>query len=130
MTHPRMFCDDDPVLGQVRRLALGLPEVHEKVSHGRPAFFTGKVFAYYGGAVRTDEGWAQHPQAVLVLAEESERWALLDEERSFVPAYLGPSGWVGVDLDEDSDWTEVAELLEESYRRTAPRRLVALLPGR
>lgn len=125
-----MFRDDDPVFRRVRRLARALPDAQEKVSHGRPAFFTGKVFAYYGGAVRADHGWVQHGQAVLVLTDESERRALLHQARSFVPAYLGPSGWVGLDLTVDSDWTEVAELLEESYRRTAPRRLVSLLPRR
>jgi hypothetical protein len=125
-----MFTDDDPVLRRVRERALALPEAQEKVSHGRPAFYTGRVFAYYGGAVRVDHGWVQHGQAVLVLPEESEREALLEESRSFVPAYLGPAGWVGLDLTEDADWTEVAELLEDSYRRTAPRRLVSSLDGR
>ena len=38
-----------------------------------------------------------------------------------MPAYLGPSGWVGVDLDTDTDWTEIAELLDASYRLTAPQ---------
>jgi len=47
-----------------------------------------------------------------------------------VPAYLGPSGWLGIDLDERTDLDEVAELLEESYRATAPARLVAELDGR
>jgi predicted DNA-binding protein (MmcQ/YjbR family) len=130
MARVRMFGDEDPLFRQVRELALALPEAQQKVSHGRPAFFTGKVFAYYGAAVRVDQEWVQHRQAVLVLPEQSERQALLEEQRSFVPAYLGPSGWIGLDLDEDTDWTEVAELLEESYRRTAPRRLVALLTGR
>ena len=37
---------------------------------------------------------------------------------------LGPSGWLGLDLDAHSDWIELAELLDASYRVTAPRRLV------
>ena len=40
--------------------------------------------------------------------DESDRRALLEDDRTFVPAYLGPSGWVGLDLDADTDWTEVA----------------------
>lgn len=44
-----------------------------------------------------------------------------------MPAYVGGKGWVGVYLEGAADWAEVAELVEESYRLTAPKRLVALL---
>jgi len=121
-----MFDDDDPRLARVRQLALALPGAAQKVSHGRPAFFTTKVFAYYGGSQRIDGEWVQHPHCVMVLLEPAERDALLAEERTFVPAYLGPSGWIGVQLPEPdaAGWDEVAELLDASYRRTAPARLV------
>ncbi|MBB2948803.1 glucan biosynthesis protein [Actinoplanes lutulentus] len=122
-----MFDEADPLLGRVRVLALALPDAAEKVSHGRPAFFTTKVFAYYGGSVKVDGVYRQHEQSVMVLPDPDEREALLGDERCFVPAYLGVSGWVGVDLTEDSDWQEIAELLGASYRRTAgPRRIAAL----
>lgn len=122
MAHPQMFDDDDPLLARVRALALALPNADEKVSHGRPAFFTKKVFAYYGGSVRVDGEWVQHPQALLILPEADERPALEQDERSFVPAYLGPSGWLGIDLDDATDWVEVAELLDASYGLTTRRR--------
>jgi len=135
-----MFDDDDPVLARVRSLALGFPDAAEKVSHGRPAFFTTKVFAYYGGSVRVGGAWVQHPRCVVVLPDPGERLALVEEGRGFVPAYLGPSGWVGVDLGgdpgdgraavDDVDWAEVAELLDASYRRTAGARRVAALDRR
>ncbi len=130
VAHPRMFDDDDPVLARVRALALALPDAAEKVSHGRPAFFTTKVFAYYGGALKAGGEWVQHPRSVMVLADPDDRAALVDDPRVFVPAYLGPSGWLGLDLDlERSDWDEVAELLDASYRRTAGARRVARLDG-
>jgi hypothetical protein len=47
-----------------------------------------------------------------------------------VPACLGPAGWLGLDLDERTDLEEVAELLEDSFRLTAPARLVATLDRR
>ena len=122
-----MFDDDDPVLARVRELATALPDTGEKVSHGRPAFFTKKVFAYYGGSLKQDGDWVQHPQAIVVLPDPADRQALVEEERVWIPAYLGPSGWIGVDLDDDSDWTEVAELLDASYRLTAPKRSIARL---
>ncbi len=124
-----MFDDDDPVLARVRELALALPGAGQKVSHGRPAFFTTKVFAYYGGSLRVDGSWVEHPSCLLVNLDEAETAALLEEDRCFVPAYLGASGWTGVDLDgvRRTDWAEVAELLDASFRRTAPARLVAQL---
>ncbi len=60
-------------------------------------------------------------QALMVRAEP---------ERYFVPPYVGPSGWVGVWLDRNPDWSEVKDLMEDSYRLVAPRKLVAVLDGR
>jgi len=125
-----MFDDADPGLIRVRELALAFPDAAEKVSHGRPAFYTTKVFAYYGGSVRSEGAWQSHDQAVMILADPQTRAALLSEERCFVPAYLGPSGWIGLDLEAGTDWAEVAELLEESYRLTAGKRRVARLETR
>ena len=130
MAHPQMFDDADPFLARVRELALELPGADMKISHGRPAFFTTKVFAYYGGAVKADTGWTPHEQALMVLPDPGDRVALIEDDRTFVPAYLGPSGWIGVDLDDSTDWAEVAELLDASYRLTASRRLVAELDAR
>ncbi|WP_229076272.1 MmcQ/YjbR family DNA-binding protein [Actinoplanes sp. DH11] len=127
MAHPRMFDEADPILGRVRALALAFPDAAEKISHGRPVFFTTKIFAYYGGSVKVDGAYRQHEQSVLVLLDPQEREALLGEERCYVPAYLGPSGWVGVDVGDDSDWDEIRELLDASYRRTAGSRRVAAL---
>ncbi len=122
-----MFDDDDPVLARVRAIALDLPGAAEKVSHGRPAFFTRKVFAYYGGSQKVDGEWIQHEQSIMVLPDPGERRALVADERFWVPGYLGPSGWLGLDLDDDADFDEVAELLVDSHRVTAPKRQVAEL---
>lgn len=127
MPHPRMFSDDDPFLAGVRERALRLPDSAEKISHGRPAFFTTKVFAYYGGSIRLDGDWVQHPRALIVRPDPGDERALREDARAFVPAYLGPSGWLGIDLDDDTDWSEVDELLDASYRLTAPRRSIARL---
>ena len=45
----------------------------------------------------------------------------------FVPPYVGYRGWIGVTLTIDQDWDEIGDLIEESYRMTAPKRLIALL---
>lgn len=122
-----MYDSDDPLLARVREMALSFPGSDEKESHGRPAFYTRKVFAYYGGSVKVDGVWHEHDRSILFLPDPAERPALEADGRFWVPAYLGPSGWLGLDLEPDSDFDEVAELLEESFRATAPKRLVAQL---
>ena len=135
MPHPQMFADDDPALAQVREIALTMPAAELKVSHGRPAFWTaprGKVFTYYGGSHKVEGEWVSREQSIMVLLEADEREALLDDPRVFVPAYLGPSGWLGLDLPDpgSAGWDEEAELVDASYRRTAAKKLVAELDAR
>lgn len=130
MTHPLMFDGDDPVLVRVRTICLALPGAQEKISHGRPWFCTRTGFAVYGGTLRGDVSTA-YGAALLVKADPQERPALLADPRFFEPAYLWPSGWIGMDLSlPGTDWTEAAELVETSYRLTAPRRLVQELDSR
>ncbi|MCB0990172.1 MAG: MmcQ/YjbR family DNA-binding protein [Acidimicrobiales bacterium] len=130
MSHPLMFSDDDPILARLRQLCLAMPGAQEKISHGHPAFFTKKIFAFFGGSMKVDGQWVQHEQAVLVLPDPDERTALLADDRFWVPAYLGPGGWIGLDLGDGTNWDEVAELVDESYRNTAGKRLIAQLDSR
>ncbi len=124
MAHPTRYDPDDDYLGQLREICLALPDAKEKVSHGRPVFFTQKIFAVFGGLVKGDHSSDQFGQSVLILPDRDERLALLQDERFFDPAYYGPSGWVGFDFrrsatDGGVDWGEVSELVEDSYRNTA-----------
>jgi predicted DNA-binding protein (MmcQ/YjbR family) len=48
-------------------------------------------------------------------------------QRFFVPPYVGPSGWIGVWLDQEVRWAEVGELLRDAYYLVAPKRLQAQL---
>lgn len=125
MPHPRVYDDADPLLGHVRRLCAALPESQEKEAWGRPTFRAPKIYAVYGSAAAA--GQPERPTALIFRPDDDERPALLDDDRFFSPPYYGPSGWLAIDLDDRTDWDEVAELLASSYRRTAPTRLVALL---
>ena len=126
-----MFEDDDALLARVREVALAYPEASERISHGRPNFFTKRTFCYYGGSQRVDGAWVSHDQAILIRPDPGDEPALRQDPRFWVPAYLGPSGWLGIDLDADlTDWTEIAELIDASYRVTAPARLVHELDAR
>lgn len=131
MSHPARFDPADPHLVRLREICLALPGAAEKVSHGRPNFFTRKVFAIYGATVKGDHWSTQRDRSVQVLPDAGEHAALQRDGRFFVPAYTGAAGWLGLDLTVAAvDWTEVAELVEASYRNTAGKRLVAELDRR
>lgn len=131
MVHPKMYDDDDPYFQRVRDVALTFPGADMKVSHGRPAFFTKKIFAYYGSSVRSADGeWVQHARSIVVTPDTDERPALEALTGFYVPAYLGAYGWIGLDLDTATDWDEVADLLDASFRLTAGKRLIAELDSR
>lgn len=129
MAHPVMFDDQDPLLIRLRGICAALPGVEEQISHGRPVFRAKKIVAVFGGSEKLAPGdHRQVPAALLFKPDPEEREALLGDDRFFVPAYYGPSGWLALDLaDADLDWTEVAELVEDSYRAIAPPTLVAQL---
>ncbi len=126
MAHTIQFDPNDPVLAQLRELCLALPSADEKVSHGRPAFFTKKVFAIYGGTTKGEDA-VRYDQSLVVKVADDERTALEQHPRVFIPMYWAPSGWLGYDLSGSPDWQEVEELVEDSYRETATVTLIKAL---
>ncbi len=130
MSHPKMFDDADPVLAKLRAICLALPGADVKVSHGRPSFFTKKIFAGYGAVVKGDHDRDRYRQSLVFLPHVDEAPAFEQDDRFFTPAYWGPYGWIGLDLGGVVDWQEVSELVEDSYRATAAKRLIAELDRR
>lgn len=130
MSHPKMFDEEDAVLATLRDICLAFPGADVKVSHGRPSFFTKKIFAGYGAVLKGDHHSGRYDQALVFMPDADEAVALVQDTRFFTPAYWGPHGWIGLDLSGEVDWEEVAELVEESYRNTAPKKLVAELDQR
>jgi len=116
----------DEELARVRAACLRLPEVVERLSHGAPSFFVrGKTtFVMFLDDHHGDGRlalWCAAP------AGAQADQVVEDPERFFVPPYVGGRGWLGVRLDRDPDWDEVAAICVEAYRAVAPKRLVALL---
>jgi hypothetical protein len=113
-------------LKQVRRICLGLPEVSERLSHGQPSFFVrGKktltmfVDDHHGDGILGI--WCPALPGVQEELIESE------PDRFYRPPYVGPPGWIGVRLDREVDWDEIAEIITDSYRKVAPKTLVKQL---
>jgi len=116
----------DEVLSRLRTICTGLPEVTERPSHGSPSWFVREkrtvasfVNDHHGDGILGF--WCPAPPGVQgeLVAQEPERF--------FVPPYVGHHGWIGVRLDTDVDWDEVAGILEDAYRHVAPKKLAALL---
>lgn len=112
-------------LARLAALCLALPEATRE-DMGRHASFRvrKKVFAYY-----LDDHHGDGIVAVCVKTPLGEHRDLAeaDPKRYYVPAYIGPRGWVGIRLDVgEIDWDEVAERVAESYRLMAPKKLAAL----
>lgn len=126
-----MFRDDDFGLAEVRTIALDFPAAFEKISWGRPVFCAPKIFVMYGGNAKTETKgeYVQYPYSVLVKVDDSDRQALQQDSRFFYPAYMGPSGWLGLDLtvQKKVDWDEVRELIDASFRMVAAKKLVKQL---
>jgi hypothetical protein len=126
---PTVFMEEK-ILTKLREICLVYPEAVEDGSGvGSPGFkVRGKIFAMHHGSSREDRSkthgddsslWCKAPTGVQQILVGS------DPKRFFVPPYVGHHGWVGIWLDDKTDWEQVAELVDDSYRMTAPKRLVA-----
>ena len=101
MAHPIMFSDDDPGLAELRRICLALPGAEEKVSHGRPTFRAGRIFAVFGGSEKLAPGEHRMVPSALIFTPDPVDLPALDEDpRFFVPAYYGPYGGRAIPLAE------------------------------
>jgi len=112
-------------LTRLRKLCLALPEAHEVEAWGEPTFrVRNKMFATYASA---DSHHGAGRAAVWCKAAPGNQDLMVRAapQRFYVPPYVGASGWIGVWLDDGTDWAELAELLRDSWRLTAPKRLVA-----
>ena len=100
-------------------VALALPGVEERISHGVPTYFTGPGRKGRTFASLHDE--REHFEGRLCLwfaAPEGLQRALVDGDpvKHFVPPYVGHRGWVGLRLDlPDTDWDEAAGCLEDAH---------------
>ncbi|MFN8508340.1 MAG: MmcQ/YjbR family DNA-binding protein [Dehalococcoidia bacterium] len=108
-------------LARVRAICMAMPGAVEKEAWGQPTWRAGekgKMFAQPTHLAR----------AITVPSDATEQAVLVetDPERFFIPPYSGANGWVGLHLDEETDWEQAAALLVAAYRRVAPRKMALL----
>jgi predicted DNA-binding protein (MmcQ/YjbR family) len=109
----------------VREVCLWFPESEEVISHGSPDFrVRGKTFATYvinhhgDGRVAL---WLNSPTGA------QDHYVREDRKHFFVPPYVGPRGWLGVNLDQGISWKTVAKLVRDAYEKVAPAALAQSL---
>lgn len=110
-----------PTADDVRALALGLPEAVEQETWGHPTFRVRKKMFGTLAADGTTATMKASPQEQAALVQT-------DPETFFVPAYVGQHGWVGLRVAL-VDPVELAELVTEAWRMTAPKTIVRAFDG-
>ncbi|MEO6944557.1 MAG: MmcQ/YjbR family DNA-binding protein [Lacisediminihabitans sp.] len=125
MQHPLVLAPDDPCLEKVRAMCMTYPEVAEVQSWGRPTFRVAKkIFVVVGSSM-------DRPHSIVFKPDAEERPAYLQDTRFWAPPYWGPSGWLAIGLDNpDTDWRQIAEFIDTSYRLMALKRHVRVLDAR
>ena len=102
----------------LRQMALGLPQTTEKVTWDVDITFRvrDKIFVVMG---------ADGEGATVKASLEAQQALVSSDPGTFsVAAYVGRYGWTSVDLSR-VDPEEMRELVEDAWRRTAPKKLVA-----
>lgn len=111
---------------RVSKICLAFPEATRDQMGDHSSFrVRGKVFAYF---LDNHHGDGIVSVCCKLPPGDNADLVRLDPRRFYLPAYIGPRGWVGLRLDLGTiDWEEVETFLLESYRLVAPKRLVATL---
>ena len=124
------------VLARIRLVCVALPQAYEESAWvGTRWRIRGRTFAH---VLLIDSGWppvyaraAGSDGPITVMTFRSSDGELEALRRAGFP-FFKPR-WradiVGMVLDAGTDWEEVAELITESYRILAPKRLVELVDG-
>lgn len=103
---------------RLRELCQALPGVSERLSHGEPSWFVKRQFLTLADHHHDDRFgfWAAAPDGA------QEQWLSTDPVRFFRPPYVGGRGWIGVYLDVEQDWADIAEIVEAAHGVVAPVR--------
>lgn len=105
-------------LARVRAACLALPKTSERLSHGAPTFFVNQKRAF---VMYMDDHHGDGRGAIWCAAPEGAQEALVEAspEEYFVPPYVGGRGWLGIRLDRDLPWDELAGAIEDAYLTVA-----------
>jgi predicted DNA-binding protein (MmcQ/YjbR family) len=120
---------EDPRLKRITTVCLGLTGTTREITGDHVTFYVRKkVFAYF---LDNHHGDGIVGLVCKVLPGDNTRLIASNPAKFYMPAYVGPRGWVGLRLDSAKvDWEEVKELVSHSYQLVASKRPAATDPGR
>jgi predicted DNA-binding protein (MmcQ/YjbR family) len=112
---------EDVRLTRLTKICLALSGATREVKGRHAGFYVRKrTFAYF---LDDHHGDGIVAVACKVLAGDNTALAASQPVRFYIPAYIGPRGWVALRLDRGQiDWDEVTELVAGSYRLVTPKR--------
>jgi hypothetical protein len=115
---------EDPRLTRVSEICLALPEATRQDLGSHASFLVRKrPFAYF---LNNHHGDGIVSIACKALPGDNSALVAAQPDRFYLPAYIGPRGWVALRLDVGNpDWQEVSALITGSYCLIAPKRLAA-----
>src|SRR3954451_11385772 len=137
MPRPPRIEPSGEVVARLAPTALALPDAYEEDAWtGVRWRVRAKTFAHvlvaqegYTSAYRDATGVTEPTTVLTFRSSGDELLALAHAGHPFYRPPWSPTA-LGMVLDDDTDWAEVAELVTESYRFCAPQRLVRRLDAR
>ena len=116
---------EDERLVRLTKICLGFPRAEREIMGSHAGFkVKKKIFAYFLND--------HHRDGIVgvvckVLPGDNAALIKADPKRFYMPAYVGPRGWVGLRLDVARvNWGEVMELAKGSYQLVAGKKSSAV----
>ncbi len=103
---------------KIAGICLGFPETFEDTQFGNPAFRAGKK------SFATVAHGEQGPYLQFWVGRDAQQG--FTDPKYTIPAYVGHNGWINLNLTAP-DWSEISQLLENSYRHFALKRMIKAL---
>jgi predicted DNA-binding protein (MmcQ/YjbR family) len=118
---PLLASRPQEILKSLRKICLALPETMEDTRFGNPVWKAGKkTFCgvhHHGGRLHLQFWVGPDMQTMLTF----------DANRYRIPDYIGHNGWINLEVEDDVNYQEVAELVMISYRHFALKRMLKAL---
>ena len=114
-------------LARLKKICLALPESTADGEQHTAFLVRGRTFAYH---LVDHHGDGRFALCCKAAKDANARLTTAEPARFFIPAYIGPKGWFGLDLDAAHvDWKEIKRFVSASYRLVAPKSLAARVVG-
>lgn len=113
--------EEDARLARLTQICLALPGAEREMMGAHSCFkVKKKTFAYF---LNDHHGDGIVGLTCKVLPGENAALIAANPKRFYMPAYVGPRGWVGLRLDVGKvSWKEVEEIVRMSYELVVGKR--------